>query len=223
MTDFNDLISALGSSARIAPLRLRQGSIITVDSTSTCTVTIAGSTTSISGIKYASHVCPTPGATCWLATDGSDWFVLATLAPAGPAWGAMRKSTAQSIPANAWTDLSFTSRTDTASYGVTLNNSGLVCVVPGLYQVTGTLDFATNATGQRHAALTLNGSLFITGTGGDATGGGDVARLRADGLVRLTAGDLVGIAAFQSSGAALNTATGAGHNLIRMVWVGSTP
>ena len=223
MNAMNELIAAMGAAAPAAPFRIRQGTIISVQADSTTTVTIAGSDTQITGVKVASSCCPIPGATVWLATDGRDWFVLTALAPSGPAWAAMRQSAAQSIPNNTWTDLSWTSRAETAEYGATVSNSGLVCVVPGLYQVTGTVDFVSNATGQRHSALALNGNIAIQGTGHNTAAGSQPTRLRADGLLRLTPGDVVNLSANQNSGAALNTITGAGFNMIRMVWIGPTP
>lgn len=221
MTDLNALVAAIAASGD-RDLRLRQGVIVTVNANGTANVTIAGSTQTINNVAVASHVCPRPNTTCWLITDGRDWFVLATLANAGPAWGAMRQSVAQAIPTGAFTAMAWANRTDTASNGVTLSNTGLVCVVPGLYQITAAGAFAANAVGQRHMVLTVNGGNAIHGTGGDAAAGADIQRLRADGLWRLAVGDVVNFDLFQSSGANLNTQIGAGYCLLRMVWIGPT-
>ncbi|MDE2100154.1 MAG: hypothetical protein KGL39_23060 [Patescibacteria group bacterium] len=59
---------------------LRQGVIISAAADGTATVTISGGTTQFAGVKVASHITPTPGTTCWLAVDGKDAFVIATLA-----------------------------------------------------------------------------------------------------------------------------------------------
>lgn len=219
MTDLNALVAAIATS-NDAGVRLRQGVIAAVNANGTANVTIAGSTVTINNVKVASHVCPIPNTTCWLITDGRDWFVLATLANAGPAWAAMRQSVAQAIGTGAFTAMAWANRTDTASNGVTLSNTGLVCVVAGLYQITAAGAFVANATGQRHMVLTVNGSNAIHGTGGDAAAGGEIQRLRADGLWRLAVGDTVNFQLYQSSGANLNTQIGAGYNMLRMVWVG---
>lgn len=219
MTDMNLIASAIRDATPADKVRIRQGVIQSVNADGTANVTIGGSTITTNNIKVASHTCPVPTATCLLATDGRDWFITATLAPTGPAWGAMRQNVAQAIPDSTLTLIDWTNRTDTATNGLTIGNTGLTCVVPGLYQVTGMITFATNATGSRHARLTLNGNVIIEGTGTNATTGA-FTRIRADGLVRLAIGDVVNMQAFQSSGAALNTNTGAGSTLIRAVWIG---
>jgi hypothetical protein len=219
MTDLNTLANAIISSKPDQSFRIRQGVIVSVASNFKCTVTIGGSTTQISNVPVSASVCPVPGSTCWLATDGRDWFIFAILGPTGPAWGAMRQSAVQSIPTATLTAIDFTTRSDTASNGITLSNTGLVIVVPGLYQVTGSLGFAANATGSRHAHLSVNGNPIIQGTG-SAPVAGEFARVHADGLVRCAIGDVLNIAGYQSSGVALNTVNGAGHTLIRAVFVG---
>lgn len=219
MTDLSKLANAIISAKPDQSFRIRQGVIVSVASNFTCTVTIGGSTTQISNVPVASNVCPVPGSTCWLATDGRDWFITAILGPTGPAWGAMRQSAAQSIPTATLTAIDFTTRSDTASNGITLSNTGLVIVVPGLYQVTGALSFAANGTGSRHAHLSVNGNPLIQGSSVQPVAT-EFGRVRADGLVRCAIGDVINIAGYQSSGAALNTVTGAGHSLIRAIFVG---
>ena len=223
MTDMNELAAEIVRASSTAPVRLRQGVISTVNSDGSANVTVAGSTTVLTSVKVASHVCPVPGTTVFLATDGRDWYVLNTLAPSGNAWGAMRQAAPQSITSGAFAELSWSARTDTASRGVTLSNTGLVCVVPGLYHITAAATFDANATGQRHARLVVNGATVIQGTGGNASGGSDVQRLRADGLWRLAVGDVVNLSVFQSSTIPLSTTIGAGHNLLRMVWISPVP
>ncbi len=62
------------------PLRFRQGSIVSVEADQcTLTVTIAGSTVPVSGVRYATGVMPVPGLAVWLATDGRDLWAIATL------------------------------------------------------------------------------------------------------------------------------------------------
>lgn len=213
---------AIRASSAPSRLHLRQGAITAVAADGTVTVTIGGGTVEVAGVAVASSCCPVPGATCWLATDGKDLFVLATLAPAGPAFGSVRQSATQSIPSGSFTALDFTSRTDTASIGVSVGDAGLTCVVPGLYQVTAAVALAANATGERHAQLEVNGSVVLSGASTPAPAGGGLSRLRADGVLALTVGDVVGVSVLQSSGGSLATSIGAGLNMLRMVWTGPT-
>ena len=57
-------------------LRLRQGTVSAINSGYTLTVTIAGATTSVSGVKYLSTCAPVVGGGVWLLTDGRDLIAL---------------------------------------------------------------------------------------------------------------------------------------------------
>lgn len=222
MTDMRRVVAALAHAAPEAPFRLRQGQITACAANGTCTVTIGGDTTAVSGVVVASHVCPVPGAGCWIASDGRDLLVMALQPPDGPAYASARKTTAQAIPTAAWTALDWTSRS-ASSRGVTLGNDGFTTVVPGLYQVEAAIDFVSNATGQRHCAIYVNGAAAWQGVGGDAAAGGDVTRLAASAILELTVGDLVNVYLYQSSGANLNTSAASSYNLMRMAWLGPKP
>lgn len=219
MIDIKGLVEAIATTTPDAPFRIRQGVIVSVQAT-TVTVTIGGSTTQIANVRYDSSVCPIPNSTCWLATDGRDWFVLSTLAPAGPAFASMRQSSAQSIPTGAFTALNWTNRTETTSNGMTLGNDGFTCVVPGLYTVSVAATFAANATGQRHLIITRNGSNEVQGYSTNAPTGSDVCRMSIASTFALAIGDTVNANLYQSSGGALNTTVGVGHTLLRAVWIG---
>ncbi len=76
-----DLARILAPGEQRAALRLRQGKIIAVAADGTATITIGGDNTEISGIAVASHVSAVPGFACWLAVDGRDAFIIATIGP----------------------------------------------------------------------------------------------------------------------------------------------
>lgn len=61
----------------------RQGTVTAVNADFTVDVTIAGSTTSITGVKTLTSCAPRVGDGVWLSTDGQDLFALGTVAPAG--------------------------------------------------------------------------------------------------------------------------------------------
>lgn len=220
MTDLNALVEAIADAAPAAPFRLRLGTIVSVAANGTATITVGGGTNQVSGVKVAASCCPIPNATCWVATDGRDMFVISTLAPSGPAYGTMRQNAAQSIPNAAWTALDFTTRTDVISTGVTVGNTGLTVVVPGLYTISAAGGFAANATGQRHLVIYKNGSPLFHAAGGNAAAGSDVQRLSGSATFKLAIGDLINAYVYQTSTAALNTQIGAGYNLLTMAWVG---
>lgn len=76
-----DLARILAPGEQRAALRLRQGKVIAVAADGTATITIGGDTTEISGVAVASHVSAVPGYACWLAVDGRDAFIIATIGP----------------------------------------------------------------------------------------------------------------------------------------------
>ena len=221
-----DMISALaseltpgGPGGDTPTLRFRQGAIVSVQANGTATVTIGGDTTQLAGVKVASCVCPVPGASCWLAVDGRDLFVIATLAPAGPAWGTMRQSAAQAIGNAAFTAYSWANRTEITVRGVTATNSGLEVLVPGLYSITASPALAANATGQRHSQLTVNGTVVAQGASTPAPST-QIARLNASTIVKLAIGDVVNVTVYQNSGGSLNTDTGPGAGTLTVTWLG---
>lgn len=206
-------------------IRLRQGAIVSVQADTTATITIAGCTTTVSGVKVASSCCPIPGSTCWIATDGRDLFVLATLAPAGPAWGNIRKSATQSMDTGTWEAVTWVNRTEETAVGMTADSGGLTCVVPGLYAVTfvGALDAAGDTTWPAWSVfsrLTVNGT-SVAENGGPAPGTASfVARASVTTRVSLAPGDVLNAAIYQNSGAGLSTAIGAGQNVLTAAWLG---
>lgn len=219
MTDFHALVSAISETGTDAKLRLRQGVIQSVASDGTATVTIGGSATSISGIKVASSVCPIPGATCFLATDGRDWFVLATLAPAGPAYGTMRKGATQSIPTSTFTELTWATRTDTQAVGTTLGSTGITVIVPGLYNVTANITLDANTTGNRVARILKNGLIEYQGNSMVAPGS-TICRMSTGGIIKCAIGDVLNVEVWQNTGANLATDLNTGSNRITATWVG---
>lgn len=200
-------------------LRLRQGTIVSVQANGTVTITIGGDSTELSGIKVASHVCPIPGTTCWLAVDGRDLFVIATLTPAGPAFGRMRQSVAQAVAsATTWTGLSFTNRTSVATEGLTDGATGFTVLVPGWYQVNATVTFGSNATGYRGLRLIVGSTVALLGTliGAPSAVG---PRLAVSGMVEAAVGDIIGAEITQNSGGSLSTAVDPGQSLLSAFWV----
>ena len=87
-------------------MRLRFGKVTSVQSDRTLTVTIAGSTDTVAGIKYLESVVPKPGAVILLLTDGVDLFGMAHLAAASMSLSPRASRTAdQTITSGTWTDI----------------------------------------------------------------------------------------------------------------------
>jgi hypothetical protein len=212
-----DLVTAMQKATVTNTSHMRQGVIVSCEG-STVTVKISGADINVTGIKYSSTVCPIPNSTCWLVTDGRDWFVTDVLAPAGPAFAVMRKSTAQSIGNASFTGLTWASRTDTSSRGITLTDSGLQVDVPGIYSVTGNITFAGDSTGLRHTQLWKNGSVVWQGSSVNLASA-QLPRLPIAATLQFAAGDVINLAGYQNSGSSLNTDVNTGANIISAVWV----
>lgn len=200
-----------------ARLRLRQGVIATANADSTIDVMVAGSATVVPGVRCASDVCPVPGSTVWLATDGRDLFAAATLAPTSPAWATMRKATTQTVGTSTWTALTWGSRVDEDSSGLTIGPNGLTVVAPGLYHVVGAVAWATNTTGNRYAQVVVN-DIAMVNAGATATT--VTSRTLVSAIVKCAIGDVINLAGYQSSGGNLATDVGTGSCVLMAVWLG---
>lgn len=139
---------------------LRQGSVVAIGSAYTITVTIAGSTTQIAGVRYLGPTPPLPGTGVWLLASDGDVIALGSLAAAG-----------RSISPRAYrtTDLNLTTGVDTAvafeadeadtlDHWVSGSATRLTCKVPGRYVANAQVRFAANGTGFRAAWITKNGA-----------------------------------------------------------------
>lgn len=222
MTTISNLAALLAGNNDNGNLRFRQAVITAVASDGTCTVKIAGSDVEISQVPVAAHVCPIPGATCWIATDGTDLFVHATISPQGPAYATMRRNVAGSVSTSSWTAVSFGTRTETAYHGATVGSTGITIIVPGWYQVSATPAFEnTSTTGFRLGRITVNGSSVWDGS--MVTPSGSTAanpRSSITTSLQLAIGDVVAYEVWQNSGSSMPLNVSAGQNVLRAVWQG---
>lgn len=118
------------------------------------------------------------------------------------------QTTTQSVSTGAWTVLGLNStQVDTyTGHSNSTNNSRYTAQVSGLYQVCGVSAFTSNSTGVRGTRLQVNGSV-VQGTAqmmipASTSGTALATPVRT---VRLTAGDYVEVAGWQSSGGSLST------------------
>lgn len=141
-------------------VRFRFGEVVSVEADRTCTVTIAGSGSSVPGVPYLAGVVPLPGAGCVLASDGTDLFVTGVLA------GADRTLAPR---AHRGSDQTITTATDTAVSWSGANLDAWVCweagnatrltaPLTGRYTASGWAKFAANATGVRAVWVQKNGT-----------------------------------------------------------------
>lgn len=167
-TTARDVVAALMEKMPSQQLRMRQGSVVSVQADSTVTVTIGGSAVQISGVKVMSGCCPKPGASAWFTTDGRDLIMIGHLAPVGPAYARVRKGTNQSVASGTDAVLTFTSVPAELDDPWGMFDAGsptrLTVKVPGLYVVSFSYQWDGDVDGRRVIHLMKNGTDFASET-----------------------------------------------------------
>lgn len=219
----NDTIASLASilGPSSGGLRFREAVITAVASDGSCTVRIAGDDVEVSEVNVAAHVCPVPNSTVWVATDGSDLFVIASLAPSGPGFVHTYRTTDMNISNTTWTPLVWTSLVTPSQYGGTVSSSGITVLVPGLWRIEGGLAFASpaGATGVRTSRVTVNGANVYVGANSPGTAAA-AGRMPVGVTLKLAIGDVVNMEVWQNNGGTLALNGAADTFTLRATWVG---
>lgn len=147
-------------------LRVRFGSVVSLQAGRTATVTIGGSTEQISGVKYVESMVPQPGKPVVMLTDGLDLFILdhlsassMSLSPRAYRSGDVTLTTATATLIS-WTDVAV----DPWGCWAVGNASRLTAPLDGRYMALGTAQFAANATGIRSAWIDNNAGVTLART-----------------------------------------------------------
>uniref|UniRef100_UPI002ADE41EC hypothetical protein n=1 Tax=Bellilinea sp. TaxID=2838785 RepID=UPI002ADE41EC len=120
------------------------------------------------------------------------------------------RTTAQSIPNNAWTAISFTQAlTDQRPSGISAQwSSGtptrITCQIAGSYYIYGNVLFSANTTGARMVGIRRNGTTILAVTTANPVGGGLATILNLSVKLDLVVGDYIELMVFQNSGGNLN-------------------
>lgn len=202
-------------------LRLRQATVTGVSGNGTLVVRIAGSSTSITGVKALAHVCPKQGATVWLATDGVDLLAIGTVTPVGPAYASVQRTTAQTLTTGTDTYVDFlASATVTDTHGMWSAGATdrLTVQVPGVYLLTAHVVWEFSSVGRRDTSLRVNGGV-VASSYEAATPTVRGNRHAMATAVALAAGDYLQINANHSSGANLTLAAGADAQKLTATWL----
>ena len=190
-----------------AGVRFRFGTVVSVESNHTCTVTIAGGADSVPGVPYVASITPLPGAGCILATDGTDLFVSEIIAGADRALAprASRSST-QSITSSNDTAITFDG-VQSDSWGCWSSGSATRLTAPltGRYQATAVVSWAGNATGFRSIWIEKNGTSTVGRQSTVSVGAGNPTWMQVTSLpFDMVPGDYLRLIVWQNSGGALN-------------------
>jgi hypothetical protein len=138
---------------------LRQGEVVSVQSDYTMTVTIAGSSTEVTGVRSLSQP-PPPGAGVWVMTNDTDLFAIGAIRAADRALAPRAYRTTDQAINNASATPIIWEGEDSDPFGfVTASAQSINVTVPGRYVAVGQVDFASNGTGVRSASIITGGSV----------------------------------------------------------------
>jgi hypothetical protein len=190
-------------------LRVRQGQVVSVSSYGV-TVTIAGSTTEIPGVKYLGSYVPQPGAHVWLLTDGDDMFAIGHLAPFGVPALQVSRSSVQTLTTAVEAAVSFDGETGTDPWGMWVVGSPTRMTVPvdGWYSFTGYAQFVANVTNVRSLKILQGGATVLAFDRRLAANSLTTDITVTTGPVSMSAGAYVELWAYQNSGGNLDVAAG---------------
>ena len=204
----DDLADAIENSGPAPKFRRRMGTVSAINTNYTINVTVAGSTTVLSNVKYFAHYAPKVGSQVWLDTDGRDWIAVGAIAGSGgqvPSCKVFRTADLSVATGSAYTTVPWQT-TDFDPWGMWSSGAATNVVAPisGRYLVTAQIEWTGNATSYRGASLRVNGSntsnfAFVQNdSSGTALFSHSISSVRA-----AQAGDYFQLLVRQNSGAAL--------------------
>ena len=201
--------------------RRRMGTVVSVQTGYTMTIQLAGDTTSISGVRYFSHLQPEVGSQVWIDTDGADMIAVGTIAGLGgpAAVGRVYKSATQSIANVTAVDIGFgsTGKIDPHSLW---DNTGNFWNIPfdGVWAATATLQWTANATGGRAAYILKNTTIMAIQRCAAFTGATTITNVSTH--MKCVKGDVIICQGYQNSGAALDIAPSGEITNFTLAYVG---
>lgn len=161
MTDISALADAIGSAGPAPTLQRRMGKVVAINTNRTIDVQIAGSTTTITGVRYFAHFAPKLNTQVWLDTDGRDWIAIGAIAGLGgqvPTCKVYRTADYNIATGSTYTTIPW-SAAEYDPYGMFTSGTNIVVPLTGRYLVTAQVEFNGNATGYRGGALRTGGSV----------------------------------------------------------------
>ena len=198
-----------------------QGTVVSVQSYS-ITVTLAGGSAAVSGVKYLSPVPPAPGSGVWLISDGKALLAVGVTAAAGRSISPRAfRTTAQTLTTAVETTLTWESD-ESDAYGFwTVGAATLMtCQVPGRYLAVADVRFAANATGIRTAYIERNSTTTVGRVRVPAAAAGATHLTVTSQATTLAVGDTIRVRAEQTSGGNLDVVATDGAPSLSLIYLG---
>ena len=234
--DIHQIAKAVAGSPN--PLRIRQASCTAINADGTVQLQFAGSDTVVDNVKTLAGFCPrtlllgtAANATCWVATDGTDVFVIGALNPCGPAHltvgragngGDQTCANTANVAMDWSADPGLLIDEYEMVHGSPLPTSAAEIMVPGLYLLTLQATWAGAAGGIRNCGITVNGSVVASSQVAPAASSAWTQH-GCQAVVPLALADLIGGILAQSSGSTLAVGGGARGTYLSATWLGPTP
>lgn len=206
--------------SKAAAWRFRQGEVTAVGTDYTVTVRVAGSSETVSGVRYIGPTPPLPGTGVWLVVSASDLFAVGSLAAAGRSITPRVYRTSDASIADATDEVVTWEADEFDGLGHWSSGTDLTVQVPGRYQAVAQVRFAANATGFRAAWIRLNGSTQIARTQVLPISGSPSYFQVVSTPVALVAGDDLQLVVRQNSGGALSLIGGAYDTALALTYLG---
>lgn len=187
-------------------LQHRAGTVVSVQSDRTITITVAGSTQQIAGIRYLGHFAPQPGKVVRLLADGPDLFAIGhmgfdggTLAPRAS------RSTSQNIADNTEEAITFDGvNSDPWGCWSSGQATRLTAPLTGRYQAVASVQWTANGTGYRRILIEKTGTSTVGRLDqASASAANPTWQTLTTAPFDMTAGDYIRLIVRQNSGGSL--------------------
>lgn len=198
-----------------------QGTVVSVEAYS-ITVTLAGGSANVAGVKYLSPVPPAPGSGVWLISDGKALLAIGMTAAAGRSITPRAfRTTAQTLTTATETTITWESD-ESDAYGFWSSGAATVmtCQVPGRYLAVADVRFAANATGIRTAYIERNATSTIGRVRVSAAATGATQLTVTSQATTLAIGDTIRVRAEQTSGGNLDVVATDGAPSLSLIYLG---
>lgn len=143
--------------------RRRMANIVSVQTGYTATIQFAGDTSTITGVRYLSHVVPEAGSVVLVDTDGLDMVIVGAVAGNGGATAACyaNLTAASQNVTNGYgtTKIVFTATND--PHGLLVSSTKFTAKMDGFYSASFWLTYAAFAGGHREVSIKLNDSAYM--------------------------------------------------------------
>jgi hypothetical protein len=207
-------------------LKLRQATVITVNSDRTMDVQIAGDGFTLPSVRYLSHTAPKPDDQVWLLNTGADLLGVGMVASADRTLAPTAyRTTSQTITTSTQTKVQFDAVDSDGwnCWDLSPNPTRLTVPITGRYIVTGNVAFAASASGHRALNILKNNTLELARSDFNPVSNSvDTHSTVTCHAVTLTKGDYVELRVWQNSGSNLDILNSGDHNpKMSLIYLGS--